>query len=213
MSSMRATLKSAPSLSRARTMARTSRHQRLGAAQRLDHVVSAGGEQRHAARPLAQVGEELRLRRAIETELPHVADDADDGPRRQVAADVDHLPDRIAPGELAARQRLVDEEHAGLAGAVPGRETASGHHPHAHRLDVLAADETGVLAVGLAAPRGVGARPQAAGRVTQGHHRQLVGVAGGDDARHRAQALDHRLGERQQTRVGIGAASAAPPGT
>ena len=71
-------------------------------------------------RHLSNIDKVLRLRRAIETELPNVAHDADNPHRNPVIgrSEQNRLSKRIHASEITACQRLVDHDDRSLPRSV-----------------------------------------------------------------------------------------------
>ncbi len=93
--------------------------------------------------PLAQRDVE-RVRRLRKRRLLHVADDADDRPPRPIrtveGAYANALADRIAAGEAACRERLIDQNRLRRARPVVRPEQPSTHQGYAHRLEPIGRD-------------------------------------------------------------------------
>ena len=164
------------------------------------------------ARPLAEIDEHLRFGRFIEAKLPHVVHDADDLPRVAVAPDIRDLSDRVLATEVAARQRLVDDEHPRLTRAIRFGKRPPGDHADAHDLQVTPAHEPGIFSrkrEGRGLFRVFWRSPESGG-LSVGHHRQLVRVRRRLDSRKGFEPRDDLVGKCPDLR-GERSARATPP--
>ena len=151
---------------------------------------------------LTEVDEELGNGRAIQTELPHVLDDADDGPG--LAAERIHgHAERIAAEDAAAHDGFVDEHDGRLSRAILIRETATGDDGDAHRAQIVLAHITRTRAIGRRARTRRRRRPARTPRRRRCspqrheaailHRRQRARIPGLHHARHRAEPRGERF--------------------
>ena len=157
-------------------------------------------------RPLAQRDVE-RVRRLRKRRLLHVADDADDRPPRPIrtveGAYANALADRIAAGEAACRERLVDQNRLRRARPVVRAEQPSTHQGYAHRLEPLGRDavtKRDARVLGAACRR---LHEDAIHLEAATAERQQARQRGVVDAGHRANGLEHALEECQSLGVPI----------
>ena len=109
--------------------------QRHGIGCRADHEVGK------AERRLEVVDENDRLRRGLKLGLARVADHAHDLHRiLDTPAELQFLPDRVAPRKVLPHELLVDDDRARRADAVAGVEVPARDERHAHRLKISGAD-------------------------------------------------------------------------
>src|SRR5690606_24027280 len=94
---------------------------------------------------------ERRPGRRADTVLLHIADDADDRERLEVAvhvAELDQLAERIFAGPPRLRERSADERDVRRVANVARVEEAASDERDAHRAEVVCARDTKVRVAG-----------------------------------------------------------------
>jgi hypothetical protein len=141
--------------------------------ERIEAGTDAHLQEERRAGPLRprHVHERLRLAREVVGRVAPVARHADDGHRRPGGGGVvvGARAHRLAPGEVAAHVRLVDDRHRRRGRVVARREGTPAHDGHAERGEVVVADGVEQRARLLAGARAVRGGDE--------------GVAGGVEAR------------------------------